>query len=38
MSLRTLQPRGLTEAKRWLDAISLEWDHTLERLRAFVEE
>jgi DNA-binding transcriptional ArsR family regulator len=37
-SVYTLQPRGLAEAKRWLDAISLEWDHTLERLRAFVEE
>ena len=34
----TLQPRALVDAKRWLDAISLEWDHTLERLRAFVED
>ena len=34
----TLQPRALLEAKRWLDTISLEWDHTLERLRTFVED
>lgn len=34
----TLEPRALIEAKRWLDTISLEWDHTLERLRAFVED
>jgi DNA-binding transcriptional ArsR family regulator len=34
----TLQPRALIEAKRWLDTISLEWDHTLERLRVFVED
>ena len=34
----TLQPRALSDAKRWLDAISLEWDHTLQRLRAFVED
>jgi DNA-binding transcriptional ArsR family regulator len=33
-----LQPHALTDAKRWLDTISLEWDDTLERLRAFVEK
>ena len=33
-----LEPRGLIEAKRLLDSISSEWDHTLERLRAFVED
>ena len=37
-SVYTLQPRALAEAKRWLDTISLEWDDTLERLRAFVEK
>jgi DNA-binding transcriptional ArsR family regulator len=34
----TLQPRGLSEARRMLDSISLEWDGTLERLRVFVED
>jgi DNA-binding transcriptional ArsR family regulator len=34
----TLQPKRLAEAKRLLDSISSEWDHTLERLRAFVED
>lgn len=34
----TLEPRGLAEARRLLDVISREWDDTLERLRAFVEE
>lgn len=33
----TLQPRGLSEARRLLDIISTEWDDTLERLRVFVE-
>lgn len=33
----TLERRGLHEARRLLDAISREWDGTLERLRAFVE-
>lgn len=32
-----LEPRRLAEARRLLDVISLEWDDTLERLRAFVE-
>ena len=34
----TLQPRALVDAKRLLDSISSEWDDTLERLRAFVED
>lgn len=33
-----LEPKRLSEARRWLDVISREWDATLERLRAFVEE
>lgn len=33
-----LAPRRLLEAQRWLDQISKQWDDTLERLRAFVEE
>jgi DNA-binding transcriptional ArsR family regulator len=33
-----LEPGRLSEAQRWLDVISREWDGTLERLRAFVEE
>lgn len=37
-SVWTLQPRALSDAKRLLDSISSEWDDTLERLRAFVEE
>lgn len=36
-SVWTLQPRGLSDAKRLLDSISREWDDTLERLRVFVE-
>jgi len=32
-----LERRRLAEAGRLLDAISKEWDDTLERLRAFVE-
>jgi DNA-binding transcriptional ArsR family regulator len=32
-----LEPRRLAEARRLLDAISKEWDDTLERLREFVE-
>jgi len=37
-SLWALEPSGLGEARRFLDVISREWDETLERLRAFVEE
>jgi len=37
-SVWTLQPHGLSEARHMLDAISREWDDTLERLRAFVED
>src|SRR4051812_45494454 len=33
-----LEPRRLAEARKYLDLISREWDTTLERLRAFVEE
>jgi DNA-binding transcriptional ArsR family regulator len=33
-----LEPRGLAEANRLLAVISTEWDGTLERLRAFVED
>jgi DNA-binding transcriptional ArsR family regulator len=33
-----LEPRRLAEARRLLDVISAEWDDTLERLRAFVED
>lgn len=33
-----LQPRRLSDARRLLDLISTEWDGTLERLRAFVED
>jgi DNA-binding transcriptional ArsR family regulator len=36
-SVWRLEPRRLAEARRLLDAISSEWDDTLERLRAFVE-
>jgi DNA-binding transcriptional ArsR family regulator len=32
-----LEPRRLVEARRYLDAISAEWDTALERLRALVE-
>lgn len=37
-SVFRLQPRALGEARRYLDVISTEWDHTLERLRAYVEK
>lgn len=37
-SVWTLQPRALSDAKRLLDSISNEWDDTIERLRAFVED
>jgi DNA-binding transcriptional ArsR family regulator len=33
-----VEPRRLVEARRWLDVIAGEWDATLSRLRAFVEE
>lgn len=37
-SLWKLETKRLADARQKLDAISKEWDHTLERLRAFVEE
>ena len=37
-SIYELEPRRLSEARRWLDLISSEWDGTIERLRAFVED
>jgi DNA-binding transcriptional ArsR family regulator len=33
-----LEPSRLAEARRLLDLISKEWDDTLDRLKAFVEE
>lgn len=33
-----LEPDGIEEARRWLEAISARWDRALERLRAMVEE
>lgn len=33
-----LQPRRLSEARRYLDRIAAQWDDALERLRRFVEE
>ena len=33
-----LEPRGLQEARAYLDRISRDWDDALERLRAFVED
>lgn len=32
-----LQPRRLTQVRRYLEQISDQWDSTLQRLRAFVE-
>jgi DNA-binding transcriptional ArsR family regulator len=32
-----LEPHGLEEARRYLDAISRQWDSALLRLKAFVE-
>ena len=37
-SLWKLETKRLADARQKLEAISKEWDHTLERLRAFVEE
>lgn len=37
-SVFELQPRRLSDARRLLELISTEWDDTLERLRAFVED
>lgn len=31
-------PQGLTEAQRYLDQISSEWDRAIDRLRALVED
>jgi hypothetical protein len=36
-SLWKLETKRLADARQKLDAISKEWDDTLERLRAFVE-
>ncbi len=33
-----LEPKRLAEAKRYLDAVSEQWDEALERLRVFVED
>jgi hypothetical protein len=33
-----LDQRRLSEARRYLDLISEQWDHALARLRQFVEE
>jgi DNA-binding transcriptional ArsR family regulator len=32
-----IEPKRLTEARRYLDQISAQWDAALDRLRAFVE-
>jgi DNA-binding transcriptional ArsR family regulator len=37
-SLWELRPGRLADAKRYLEAISKQWDEALERLKAFVEE
>lgn len=37
-SLWQLDPKGFAGARRLLDVISREWDDTLERLRAYVED
>lgn len=37
-SVWELRPRRLDDARRALDAIARDWDHALERLRAFVED
>ncbi|MGH7435597.1 MAG: ArsR/SmtB family transcription factor [Polyangiaceae bacterium] len=36
-SLWELEPKRLHDARRYLDRISTEWDHAIERLRRFVE-
>jgi predicted transcriptional regulator len=36
-SLWQVEPRRLAEAQRQLEIISAQWDHTLDRLRRFVE-
>jgi DNA-binding transcriptional ArsR family regulator len=33
-----LESRGLEDARRYLDFVSEQWDHTLDRLRQFVED
>jgi DNA-binding transcriptional ArsR family regulator len=33
-----LEPQSFDEARRWLDAISAQWDAALERLRTLVEQ
>ena len=33
----TIEPKRLTEARRYLDQISAQWDAAIDRLRAFVE-
>jgi len=33
-----LEPRRLTEARRYLDAISVQWDEALDRLKLMVED
>jgi DNA-binding transcriptional ArsR family regulator len=37
-SVWILEPRRLEETRRLLDLISREWDNTLDRLKAFVED
>ena len=37
-SVRTLETKRLEDARAHLDVISRQWDDTLERLRAFVED
>jgi DNA-binding transcriptional ArsR family regulator len=36
--LYALEPRRLSDARAFLDAVSLSWDRALERLRQLVEE
>jgi DNA-binding transcriptional ArsR family regulator len=33
-----IQPKRLTEARHYLDRISMQWDDAIDRLRALVEE
>ena len=37
-SVWELEPRQLSEAKRWLDSISSQWDDVLARLKLAVED